>query len=300
MHDPRLRRHELGFLEVVDKPSPQALAAYYEKTYYQNESGSYRKTYSALEAEVIRLRIAQRANQVIALSGERVESGRMLDVGCGEGFVLSHFLALGWQVSGIDFSRAGVEQMNPDCAPFVQQGDVFQLLEARIAMGDKYGLVWLGNVLEHVLDPVGLLNSLRRIVSPSGMLVATVPNDGNAYQESLYESGDIRERFWIAIPDHISYFTADSLKRTLAATGWQCLSLQGDFPIDLYLAHEGSNYVADRSRGPAAHQARLRLEHLIGMAGHDAANRFYESLAEVGLGRNITAYLRPQPVSQPA
>lgn len=293
MKDSRLKRHELGFLELSEKPSPQSLAAYYEQTYYQNESSSYRKSYSALETEVIGLRIAQRSAQARALLGGDA-CGRMLDVGCGEGFVLSHFLSLGWQVAGIDFSRAGVEQMNPGCLPFVQQGDVFQLLETQITAGERYNLVWLGNVLEHVLDPVGLLRSLRQIISSEGLLVITVPNDGNAYHEALLESGDIPDRFWIAIPDHLSYFTAESLKSIASATGWDCLALQGDFPIDFYLAHEGSNYVTDRSRGPAAHKARLRLEYLIGSAGPDTANRFYTSLAEVGLGRNLIAYLRPQ------
>jgi 2-polyprenyl-3-methyl-5-hydroxy-6-metoxy-1,4-benzoquinol methylase len=293
MKDSRLRKHELGFLELSEKPSPQALAAYYEQTYYQNESSSYRKSYSAAEFEVIGLRIAQRAAQAFALLGSNV-CGRMLDVGCGEGFVLSHFRSLGWEVAGIDFSRAGVEQMNPDCLPFVQQGDVFQLLETQITTGESYNLVWLGNVLEHVLDPVGLLRSLRQLVASEGLLVITVPNDGNAYHEALLEDGDIPDRFWIAIPDHISYFTAESLKNIASATGWDCSALQGDFPIDFYLAHEGSNYVTDRSRGPAAHKARLRLEYLIGLSGLDTANRFYTSLAEVGLGRNLIAYLRPQ------
>lgn len=296
MDDPRLRQHELGFWEVADKPSPEVLADYYAQTYYQNEASNYRKSYSTLELEVIGLRIAQRAAQVRALTGVKQE-GSMLDVGCGEGFVISYFRSQGWQVAGIDFSRAGVEQMNPDCTQFVQQGDVFQLLETKIATGEKHDLVWLGNVLEHVLDPVDLLRSLRLLISGDGLLVVTVPNDGNVYQEELYNNGSISQRFWIAIPDHISYFTSDSLKRIAESTGWECLGLQGDFPIDLYLAHEGSNYVADRTRGPAAHQARLRLERLIGMAGPDAANRFYSSLADVGLGRNITVYLRPQPES---
>jgi SAM-dependent methyltransferase len=292
MNDPRLRRHELGFLEVAEKPSPEALANYYAQTYYQNETSNYRKSYSRLEADVIDLRIAQRAAQARVLTG-RTSPGSMLDVGCGEGFVIKHFRALNWRVAGIDFSRAGVEQMNPDCAPFVEQGDVFRLLEDRIATGEQHDLVWLGNVLEHVLDPVALLRSLRRLVAPDGLLVATVPNDGNAYHEELFANGDIPRRFWIAIPDHISYFTAESLKRTVTATGWECLEIQGDFPIDLFLAHGGSNYVTDKSRGPDAHQARLRLERLIGQAGDAAANRFYASLAEVGLGGNITAYLRP-------
>lgn len=214
MQDARLRRHALGFWELAHKPSPQELAAYYANTYYQNQSSSYRKSYSALEA--------------------------------------------------------------------------------KIAAAEQHELVWLGNVLEHVLDPVGLLQSLRQLVSPGGLLVVTVPNDGSAYQEALLGSGAIPERFWIAVPDHISYFTADSLRHTTAATGWQCLALQGDFPIDLFLAHPSSNYVSDRGRGPAAHHARLQLEQLIGQAGLDPANRFYNALADVGLGRNLTAYLSPQ------
>lgn len=293
MQDARLRRHELGFWELANKPNPQELAAYYEKNYFQNETANYRKNYSAQETEVINLRIALRAAQVAALTG-RTSPGSMLDVGCGEGFVIRHFHSLGWRAAGIDFSRAGVEQMNPDCAHLVEQGDVFQLLKTKIAAAEQHELVWLGNVLEHVLDPVSLLLSLRQLVSPGGLLVVTVPNDGSAYQETLLGSGAITERFWIAVPDHISYFTADSLRHTAAATGWQCLALQGDFPIDLFLAHPGSNYVADRSRGPAAQQARLQVEQLIGQAGLDSANRFYSALADVGLGRNLTAYLSPQ------
>lgn len=297
MNDQRLQGHKLGYLELAEKPSAQVLSAYYEKTYFQNESANYRKRYSTLEIEIIRLRITQRAAMVHSLTGPKAP-GRMLDVGCGEGFVISHYSSLGWQVSGIDFSRAGVDLMNPDCATFVEQGDVFRLLEDRIAAGEKNDLIWLGNVLEHVLDPCSLLQSLRSALSPDGLLVVTVPNDGNDYHEALFERGDIPERFWIAIPDHISYFTAKSLKRVATATGWECLAMQGDFPIDFYLAHEGSNYVVDKSRGPAAHQSRLLLEQQIGKAGLDAANQFYEALAGVGLGRNITAYLRPITESQ--
>lgn len=294
MNDPRLRQHELGFRELAQKPSPNALADYYAKTYYQSESGNYRKDYTSLELEVIRLRIVQRAGRIHALMGTEA-SGSMLDVGCGEGFVISHFQKLGWRVAGIDFSRAGVQQMNPDCEQFVEQGDVFQLLESKIATGEMYDVVWLGNVLEHVLDPVGLLRSLSRLVTAEGLLVVTVPNDGNAYHETLLTNGDIPSRFWVAIPDHISYFTADSLRQVADATGWDCLELQADFPVDFFLAHPDSNYVADRSKGAAAHKARLQLEHLIGLAGTEAANRFYESLASVGLGRNITAFLRKCP-----
>jgi 2-polyprenyl-3-methyl-5-hydroxy-6-metoxy-1,4-benzoquinol methylase len=293
MNDRRLRRHDLGFLEVVDRPTPQELADYYARTYYQNERGSFRRDYPPEELEALNLRIAQRMTQALALLG-RDDPGRLLDVGCGEGFVLKAFAARGWDVAGIDFSIAGVESMNPDIADRVGQGDIFDLLAKRIAAGETYDLVWLGNVLEHVLDPLDLLRSLQGLIVPGGIMVVTVPNDGTAYHEDLLATGDIDRRFWIAIPDHMSYFTTDSLRATAEATGWDALSILGDFPVDLYLAHEGSNYVADKTRGPAAHRARLRLERLIGVAGPEAANRFYAALADVGLGRNLTAFLRPK------
>jgi 2-polyprenyl-3-methyl-5-hydroxy-6-metoxy-1,4-benzoquinol methylase len=293
MNDSRLQLNDLGYLEVRIKPSKESLAAYYEKNYYQNESAGYRKEYSKLELEVIRLRIAQRSAKALGLLKENI-SGRMLDVGCGEGFAISYYKELGWSVTGIDFSSAGVKNMHPELLSFVRQGDVFKLLENQINANEKYDLIWLGNVLEHVLDPTGLLISLRKIISQNGILVLTVPNDGNAFHEELYRDGLINERFWIAIPDHLSYFTQKSIKQIATFTGYDCLDLQGDFPIDFYLAHEGSNYVTDRLRGSGAHQARLRLERLIGEAGLDAANRFYSSLGAVGLGRNHIAYLRPQ------
>lgn len=217
----------------------------------------------------------------------------MLDVGCGEGFVMSAFANQGWTEAGIDHNREGVEAWNPTISDYVEQGDLFQLLEDRIKAGLRYDLVWLGNVLEHVLEPVALLTSLRSLVASNGLLVVTVPNDGNAYHEDLLAKELIPERFWIAIPDHLSHFTIDSVKNIAEATGWECTDVHASFPIDLFLAHEDSNYVRNPANGAAAHRARLQLEKLIGLAGIEAANRSYAALAEVGLGRDITAFLRP-------
>jgi hypothetical protein len=49
-----------------------------------------------------------------------------------------------------------------------------------------------------------------------------VPNDGSEYQEGLLRDGLIDRRFWIAIPDHMSYFTSDS-----TASSWS-LASDGD------------------------------------------------------------------------
>jgi 2-polyprenyl-3-methyl-5-hydroxy-6-metoxy-1,4-benzoquinol methylase len=299
MDDNLLRRHPLGFLEVAQRPSPTELSKYYADHYYQESHGSYQSTYSSDELACIRLRVEQRASHAMALRPS-MTNRRLLDVGCGEGFVLAHFERLGWDVAGIDFSIAGVSSMNPSLVERVDQGDIFTTLQSKLSGGATYDVVWLGHVLEHVLDPIGMLQSLRQLVSDDGVLVVTVPNDGSEYQEGLLRDGLIDRRFWIAIPDHMSYFTSDSLRAAATATGWSTMDILASFPIDLYLAHPSSSYVRDRSQGPAAHKARLRFEALVGAHGSEAANRLYSALAQVGLGRDLTAFLKPTPKDQPS
>jgi 2-polyprenyl-3-methyl-5-hydroxy-6-metoxy-1,4-benzoquinol methylase len=292
MNDPRLKRHELGFLQAVDLPAPRELKAYYAERYYQAEKGNYRKNYPQAELDYLNVKIEQKAAMVERLRAS-LPPGAMLDVGCGEGFALAWFRERDWSVEGIDYSVAGVSGMNPELLPHVEAGDVFELLETRIDRGKRYDLVWLTHVLEHVADPVGLLTALRRLVSPEGVLVVTVPNDGSAYQEALLSEGHIDERFWIALPDHLAYFTTESLRRTAEATGWICRDILSDFPIDLFLLHEGSNYVRDRTKGPAAHRARVESELLLGRLDPEKVNTFYSAMARVGLGRSLTAFLSP-------
>lgn len=290
MNDPRLRYHECGFLEVVEPPSPEELKVYYADRYYQTEQGNYRKAYSDEERAFLNLKIAQKASLAASLRGSNTP-GSLLDVGYGEGFALAWFREQGWSIEGIDHSIAGLEGMNPDLLSFVEAGDLFGLLNQRIVVAKRYDLVWLNNVLEHVADPVGLLTSLRQLMAPKGILVVTVPNDGSAYQENLLEHGDIPDRFWIAIPDHLAYFTYDSLACTAEATGWACREIIADFPIDFFLLHSGSNYVRDGANGPDAHRARIRMELMLGKHSHDKVIEFYRALAQVGLGRNLTAFL---------
>jgi 2-polyprenyl-3-methyl-5-hydroxy-6-metoxy-1,4-benzoquinol methylase len=295
----RLRRHPLGFLEATDRPDAAELAEYYAQQYYQRENGAYSQSYSESELAAVRRRTRLYASRVSALRGGDA-AGTLLDIGCGEGFVLAEYLRRGWSIRGIDYSRAGVAAIHPELTDYVDQGDIYDLLREGINGDKRYDLLWLGHALEHVLDPIGLLQQIRRLATEDSILVVTVPNDGSAYHSALEEAGAVEEGFFVALPDHLSYFTAESLRRCAEATGWQMSDLLADFPIDLFLAHEGSNYRKDSTRGPAAHQARLLIEEVVSRSGEPASGDFYAALAAVGLGRNVTAFLKAAPVPKTA
>lgn len=289
--DDRLKKHPLGFWEVIDKPTGEELERYYADKYYQEGLGSYEQEYSEEELLFFRAKIEQR--WAVIDRNLTHKKGRLLDVGCGEGYSLAFFREKGWEVKGLDFSSAGVASKNPGVMDALVTGDLFELLAGEIAEGRRYDVIWLQNVLEHVVDPVDLLKVLKTLVSPEGIAVITVPNDFSVIQKEALAQGHIEERFWVALPEHLSYFDFESLSNTASATGWDCVEMLGDFPVDWYLFCQPSNYMRDKTLGKAAHRARVQLENLIHTRPVGDAIQFWSALAKLGLGRNLTAFLRP-------
>ena len=292
-----LHRNELGYYEVTRKPTPEELRDYYAQRYYQESRSSYQPTYSEAEREHIEGKLRLRhwvLAQLLNLGDATMVARTFLDVGCGEGWALDYFQRQGWDVLGLDFSSFSLEQFHPDLRGRLRAGDLYDGLQELISEGRQFDVLWLDNVLEHVLDPAELLRRCRALTRPGGVLLVDVPNDFSPLQQHLLATGHIDRPFWVALPDHLSYFGAEGLRNLAAATGWATARLLGDQPIDLNLFNPATNYVLDKTLGKAAHQARLEQDNfLLRTAPLPAVATYYEAMAGVGLGRSIVAFLQP-------
>jgi SAM-dependent methyltransferase len=93
---------------------------------------------------------------------------RILDVGCGQG-ELGHVLKeRGHYVLGVDWSRPLFE-----LDAFVQ-ADVAQGLPSSIE--GKFDTVLLADVLEHLAEPLKLLDDAKQRLEPDGVLLVSLPN----------------------------------------------------------------------------------------------------------------------------
>ncbi|WP_210515925.1 class I SAM-dependent methyltransferase [Hymenobacter terricola] len=288
-----LRLNEFGFYEIKDKPTPAALSDYYAKRYYQENLTTYQPEYPAEELEHIEGKLRLRhwvLEQLRGASG----SGAFLDIGSGEGWALAYFQRQGWDVLGLDFSSFSLEKFHPTLRDRLRTGDLYEGVQQLAADGRQFDVLWLDNVLEHVLEPADLLRLCRTLIKPDGVLVVDVPNDFSALQQHLLASGQIDRPFWVVLPDHLSYFNQPGLRNLAAATGWHVAKIIGDQPIDLNLLNPATNYVMDRTAGKGAHQTRLAQDNfLLRTAPLPAVAAYYEALAGVGLGRSIVAFLQP-------
>ncbi len=283
-------KNTYGYFEVRNKPSPDELQEYYANKYYQNGLGSYETHYGNDEKQYFLNKIEQKFSiaKKILSKGNRV--GKILDIGAGEGFTLKFFDELGWSCKGLDFSDFGIQHNNPKQQELLITGDIFKNIEKIIANNEKFDLIWLDNVLEHVINPLELLSNLKIILNARGVMVVDVPNDFSIIQQYLLNKKYIDKEFWVCAPDHLSYFNKEGLEALAKEAGWQLKKTISDYPIDLDLLSVNSNYVNNKALGKVSHTKRIEFENLIHSISVEKTNQFYESLADLGLGRNIVSF----------
>lgn len=287
----------IGFVTVEPKPSREELQAFYRDLYYQDESArplTYKDRYEPLEVEHLQLLASLSLYAICAARPHwKEQPGTLLDIGCGEGFLLEQANAYGFSVTGIDFNSHAIASFFPHLEARLRTGDAFEILEKMSTSGEQYDVITLNNVLEHVIDPRELLKLIRQSLKPGGLDQIFIPNDYSPLQMKALELGHIDRDFWHCPPHHLNYFNAENLVKFVESSGYRSLDLYASFPIDLYLFHPGSNYVADSKTGKDAHQARMHLDLLMAEAGLDRFHRACQGLAGVHLGRGITILAEP-------
>ena len=282
-------KNEYGFIELLDKPTQKELDLYYSNKYYQDGlSSTYGLKYESQESQYIFNKIHQKNLLIEEIS--LIKQGNFLDVGAGEGFALKYFFDLGWNVTGLDYSSFGVKLHNPTLEQFLINGDIFNNLSKIIKNKEKFQLIWLDNVLEHVIDPYLLMVSLHKILDKNGVLVVEVPNDFSVIQKYLLSNSYIDKEFWICSPDHISYFCREGLTNLADASGWYANNFLSDFPIDLDLFSKNSNYIETPNLGRQSHLKRVEIENLLHSISPKKTNVLYQALSELDIGRNITGF----------
>lgn len=283
-----LIRNALGYFEIEPKPTPKELKNHYQKKYYQYDSGNYSQNYSNEEIQYFKVE-AKLAEATIKRYGDIKKS--LLDIGCGEGFFSRYFHEKGWNIKCVDYSKAGIEKHNPSLLEFFKQDDIISYIDKVKFDKTEYGLLNLDNVLEHVLNPVELLQSMKKIMTKTTIARIEVPNDFSSFQKLLVTLNCTKET-WISPPEHLNYFNHDSIISTLESVGFEILSLQADYPIEQFLLNDNSNYWKKRELGRAAHLSRVICTNYLSEKNIEKYIDFRSVSAELEFGRLLTAYVR--------
>jgi len=278
-----------GYYQQKSKPSFKKLQEYYSKKYYQEATGSYEHKYSKNEIKYFKNRLRFIESCIKKIDKKILNKASVIDVGCGEGWALSHFKNLGCDITGVDFSDYGVLKFNPDIANYFIKMNIYDFIQEAIRKKFSYDIIILQNVIEHVLNPESLLDDLMKIMKKNSILIITFPNDFSHMQNFLIKENKINKDSFIFF-EHISYFNGNNFKNLINRIGYKLELVLADFPIDLFLMDDYSNYVIDGTKGKQAHYSRINFMNLIAEINYKKALEIFLNFGSIGIGRNLTVF----------
>jgi 2-polyprenyl-3-methyl-5-hydroxy-6-metoxy-1,4-benzoquinol methylase len=223
---------DCGFEQTGPMPTQSELTALYESHY--NFGGQTDTLYTRLREKFLlssAYRSWTRIDGDVAFHSRRGR-GRLLDVGCNEGRSLRIFARNGFdQLEGLE--------VNENAAAVARKAGftVYTCLIDEFVPAQPYDVAILSNVLEHSLEPRRMLTDVSRVLVPGGEIWISLPNNQSWLRKAFGRS-------WINwhVPFHISHFSASTLGKLLAETGFSNIEIQQVSPA-LWVAQSTIAYL---------------------------------------------------------
>jgi SAM-dependent methyltransferase len=134
------------------------------------------------------------------------KQGTHLDLGCGNGaFLRAASAALpGWSLHASEWDDKHIETLAAIPG--------FQTLHTGSweTIPGTYDLISMVHVLEHIVSPLTVLGTIRRLLAPGGVLLIEVPNC-------------VINPYMLLIADHCSHFSKDGLSALVTSAGFEVL-----------------------------------------------------------------------------
>lgn len=166
------------------------------------------------------------AEQIRALY--RGKAVRILDIGCGNGYVTAKLAAMGHTVTGVDASADGLELARA-AYPGVRfiLGSVYDddLFER---VGDSFDCVTSLEVVEHLFYPKRLFEQARRALRQGGFFISSTPYHGYLKNVALSLANGWDRHFSVEHDGgHIKFFSKATLARMACRSGFRNVRFRG-------------------------------------------------------------------------
>ena len=201
---------------AITVPQPASLDPYYVSQY---------RRYSPFTVSILRWLYRRRADAWVRTLGT---PGIILEIGCGEGWMLAALREKGWRVVGIERTLDAVRPARGERSLPVFVGS----LDA-VGPGRQFDAIVLFQVLEHLATPMEALSRCAALLKPGGTLIVGVPN-ARSWQARLFGA----DWFHLDVPRHLFHFSPQALAWALRAAG-----LRPDPPTFASFEHDPYGWV---------------------------------------------------------
>jgi len=203
---PVVRCADCHFLFLHPQPSDEVLRRIYTETYFLGA------TDEGMRAQVAALKTATAGLYLDQLARHGICGGRLLEVGCGDGYLLAAAERRGFEVVGVEYSEHAAQRARAG----LTRGQVLVGELAQVDLpSESFDVCILADVIEHVRDPRSFLTTVRERLKPGGCLLIATPTTDS------WSARLMRKRWMEFKTEHMSYFSRRTLESLLSQTGFQ-------------------------------------------------------------------------------
>ncbi len=282
---------ELYFLNEL--PSPEALQEFYSREYFDEfESTSWRYR---LKCSFAKMRATSQARFILSgLKGQG--TGRILEVGSCDGTFLSRFKNRGWETLGLEFNDFMISRARARFGLHLQKKDVMELKPE----DGLFDVIAFPHVLEHMLEPVKVLEHCQSLLKPGGMIFIELP------QSPLKHEAPENDYLTYFHTTHLYDFRSKSLARLIELAGLQSVQIDRFFySIPAFLHSSSYQLASTLMKGELAEKSLKGILKVFAGVVHlnwrnlicgDSMERLDLESPWSGLGDNLRVLARPSKV----
>ncbi|HEV7780586.1 MAG TPA: class I SAM-dependent methyltransferase [Chitinophagaceae bacterium] len=156
-------------------------------------------------------------------------AGSLLELGLGHGFTTTIFSKHFSRHVVLDGSGAVIANFKaryPGCA-----ADIVETYFEEFKSEDRFDLVVMGFILEHVDDPVRILSHFKKFLAPGGRMFISVPNAEVLNRRLGHIAGLLPDMQELSENDHVlghqRYYTVQTLTEDVNAAGYSIVKMEG-------------------------------------------------------------------------
>jgi len=199
-------------------PSLESIKSFYSDKYFDS-SNELSKGYSQYrnmdEYRVVTFK------KILSSIPWKTKKKRLLDLGCGEGYLMEAASSIFDHVEGIDISHEACEKVKEK--GFVcHEGDLNDIAFPE----NSFDAVCISDVLEHIPFPKKMMKRVAQILKPKGELFIITPNIDSFVAR-------LSGKRWISFkfPEHIAFYSPSTIRFLLNNTGFELIKI---FPVGQY------------------------------------------------------------------
>ena len=134
---------------------------------------------------------------------------KVLDFGCGNGGFLELTTDITNKSSGIELDKQSIEYLNKKNIKTTK--DISE-------QNDKYDIITMFHVIEHLDNPILFLNNIKRYLEPNGQLIIETPNANDVLLSKFKSEEFANFTYWSL---HLILYTTETLIKLLEKAGYE-------------------------------------------------------------------------------